>query len=145
MWQHCSCVGLAHADLPGQWFCEQCRAALADPFWRCTLMFDQPVRLQRQQPAKYTPAGAAEYVWAGEVFVQARSSDLDLVRRQQDRIMVSASCLGRPLGTPPDGRGCITSCWLDKSTAVRSADTPVPSLSLGNWAVVRVPGRACLA
>ena len=70
---------------------------MADPFWRCTHMFDQPVRLQRQQPAKYTPAGAAEYVWAGEVFVQARSSDLDLVRRQQERIMVSASCWGRHL------------------------------------------------
>ena len=99
MWQHCSCVGLAHADLPGQWFCEQCRAALADPFWRRTHLFDQPVRLQRQQPAKYTPSGSAEYVWAGETFVQARASDLDPVRRQQERVMVGASCLGRHVGS----------------------------------------------
>lgn len=33
VWQHCPCVGIKEGDQPKEFFCEFCRAALADPFW----------------------------------------------------------------------------------------------------------------
>lgn len=32
VWQHCSCAGIS-GEPPEHFFCEQCRACWADPFW----------------------------------------------------------------------------------------------------------------
>ena len=38
VWQHCECVGVSKEAMPEHFFCEQCRAAWADPFWEVSVL-----------------------------------------------------------------------------------------------------------
>lgn len=52
IWQHCACIGVDAMAMPDHYYCQNCRIALADPFWQVTDHRLLPAAVLRPVPGR---------------------------------------------------------------------------------------------
>ena len=124
VWQHCNCVGIDAAAMPDHYYCQNCRVALADPFWQILDSRLMPAAMLRAVPGRpvVMRSTGKEQMLAAERAFDLMPSQLEPLRKhpQEEQLHVGES------------RRHVTSSFSLPSTVAGGSDTqpPTPTVSM---------------
>ena len=96
IWQHCTCVGVDALAMPDHYYCQNCRIALADPFWQVTDYRLIPAAMLRPVPGRpvVVRSTGKEQTLSAERAFDLSPAQLEPLRKnpQTEQLHVSSLC-----------------------------------------------------
>lgn len=95
IWQHCSCVGIDANAMPEHYFCQNCRIAMADPFWQAESIQLIPPAMLRSVPGRpvVIRSSGKDQVMAVDRAFDLSAAQLEPLRKNTQTEQLHVACL----------------------------------------------------